>query len=386
MTWVRGLWGAAGSLVVVDVGAFGPWAERFGLGVDGSDDELVGVVALIAAVALLVFAVTGNRVLAAVPLLAGLVAVMVVGHDLTDPAGPFGGPGPNIHLEWGIWVAFAGSIGLALASVLLFVDAVQKRQAASARSGESAHLRGDDLRGRLRSIRKRRRAGQAGAASRAAERATRAAEKREAEWLVSFLRIASRVTPHVSVEREGALFFSPTVQKAGVDRFAKPEWKEIRHLQRALDVLDQVGAERSRATFVDVGAHIGTTAITAVGSFGFESALAFEPDVANFRLLEANLAVNGLGSRIQAFNVAVSNRVGTAELVLRPRFGSKQRLLRDDELAANTEQVRLTTLDTFVQNGSIDPAGSVFFGSISRDMSSRRSRVQASCWRGVSRS
>src|SRR2546428_10018807 len=118
-TWSL-LW-VAGSLGIVAVGAFGPWANRFGLSVDGSDDELVGLLALVAGVALVVFALTGSRRLATVPLLAGLVSAMMIGHDLNDPAGPFGGPGPNIHLEWGIWLALGGSIGLVLASVLLLV-------------------------------------------------------------------------------------------------------------------------------------------------------------------------------------------------------------------------------------------------------------------------
>jgi FkbM family methyltransferase len=107
------------SLLAVFVGAFGPWAQRFGTPVDGSDDELVGLVALVAVVALVLLAVTRSRTLATVPLLAGLISAALIGHDLHDPAGPFGGPGPNIHLEWGIWTALAGSIGLAVGSLVL---------------------------------------------------------------------------------------------------------------------------------------------------------------------------------------------------------------------------------------------------------------------------
>jgi hypothetical protein len=122
MARVRSLWPAAGSLVVILVGAFRPWAKRSGLTVDGTDDEVVLVAALAAGVALIVFALTANRRLAAVPLLVGLVSVLLTGRDVSDPAGPFGGPGPNIHLEWGIWVALAGSVGLTLASLALLVE------------------------------------------------------------------------------------------------------------------------------------------------------------------------------------------------------------------------------------------------------------------------
>lgn len=167
---------------------------------------------------------------------------------------------------------------------------------------------------------------------------------------------AAKETSHVAVERDGSLFILPTRQKGGIDRFLKPEWKETRHLQRALEALERHAPEVPRTVFLDVGAHIGTTAITAVRRFGFESALAFEPELSNFRLLRANLEMNGLDGRIHAMNVAVSNRVGTAELKLRPSMGSKQRLVEGDEPGVTTVTVPLTTLDSLVAEGTLDPA------------------------------
>src|SRR4051794_12767372 len=116
-----------------------------------------------------------------------------------------------------------------------------------------------------------------------------------------FLEQAAQQTSHVAVEQDGAIFFLPTRQKAGIDRLLKPEWKEKRHLQRALELLDRGGTPVPRSLFVDVGAHVGTTAITAVRRFGFEAAVAFEPEQSNFRLLRANLSVNGLEERIRTF-------------------------------------------------------------------------------------
>jgi SAM-dependent methyltransferase len=121
-TTVRSFWLASASIAAIAIGAFGPWATKFGLAVNSSDDELVGIVALIAALALAVLALTRNVRLASLPLLAGLFTATVVGHDLADPAGPFGGPGPNIHIAWGAWATFAGSIGLVVASLLLLVE------------------------------------------------------------------------------------------------------------------------------------------------------------------------------------------------------------------------------------------------------------------------
>ena len=134
-----GVWLAAGSLTVVVVASRGPWATRFGFTADGTDDELVLVIALVAAVALVVFALTRSRRLVAVLLLAGLASAMLAGRDLRDPAGPFGGPGPNIHFEWGIWAALAGSIGLVLASVVLLT---KEAESASGEQGRTALLHG----------------------------------------------------------------------------------------------------------------------------------------------------------------------------------------------------------------------------------------------------
>jgi FkbM family methyltransferase len=187
-------------------------------------------------------------------------------------------------------------------------------------------------------------------------RLARRAKHRERQQRAGFVENASRVTPHVAVERDGAVFFLPIRQKDGADRFAKQEWKEHRHLQRALEVLEEIGADVSRKTFVDVGAHIGTTTITAIRRFSFEAAIAFEPEPLNFRLLRANVGVNDLEATIRTFNVAVSDQAGDAVLALRPEIGSKHRLLAWDEAAADTVPVTLTTLDTLVDDGRLDPA------------------------------
>jgi FkbM family methyltransferase len=101
-------------------------------------------------------------------------------------------------------------------------------------------------------------------------------------------------------------------------------------------------------------AHVGTTAITAVRRFGFQSAVAFEPEEANFRLLRANLSINGLEDRVRTFNIAVSNRVGSAQLKLRPSIGSKHRLISDAEAEGQrTVVVPLTTLDRAVAEGGV---------------------------------
>jgi FkbM family methyltransferase len=171
---------------------------------------------------------------------------------------------------------------------------------------------------------------------------------------VEFLQTAADETSHLAVERDGAVFFLPTRQKSGIDRILKLEWKEQRHLQRALQAIQRAGGLPG-SIFLDVGAHVGTTAITAVRRFGFEEALAFEPEAENYRLLRANVSMNGLEQRIRTFNVAISNRVGAAELKVRPSFGSKHRLVETAGPGETTVAVDLTTLDTLAANSTLNP-------------------------------
>jgi hypothetical protein len=126
--------------------------------------------------------------------------------------------------------------------------------------------------------------------------------EREAE----FVRRATEQTSHVAVERDGVVFLLPTRQKAGVDRLLKPKWKEHRHLERAVKSLERVGVAARGTVFVDLGAHGGTTTIAAVRRSGFESAIAIEPVVENYRLLRANVAINDLDASIVTFSVAIS--------------------------------------------------------------------------------
>lgn len=60
-------------------------------------------------------------------------------------------------------------------------------------------------------------------------------------------------------------------------------------------------------TLFDIGANIGTIGITAVARNIVDRCIAFEPEPNNFRLLDSNIRLNGLGGRISAFNVALSD-------------------------------------------------------------------------------
>jgi len=199
-----------------------------------------------------------------------------------------------------------------------------------------------------------RRAQRAEKAARTAQRATVEAVASERAYRKEFAELASRLTPYIAVEKDGSTYFLPTRQKFGVSRFSWWNWKEHRHLERALAILERLGIDLPGAAFVDVGANIGTTTVHALRRFPFTAAYAFEPEPENFRLLRANLAANGLDDVVQSFNTAVSDRSGTGTLSLRSEIGSKHRLVGDGRPEAAGLAVPLVTLDQLVADGRLD--------------------------------
>jgi hypothetical protein len=131
VTFPRSLLLAAVSLVLMVVGAAGPWASISpGLGLlrpitihgtdHGKDGWIVVGAAAAAIVFLLVVAYTRRRWLALAPLLAGGVAAATAAYDITD-INRFGG-GNIASSQWGIYLALAGSVGLMLSSVLAIAE------------------------------------------------------------------------------------------------------------------------------------------------------------------------------------------------------------------------------------------------------------------------
>lgn len=79
---------------------------------------------------------------------------------------------------------------------------------------------------------------------------------------------------------------------------------DVEKLETALNLLPQSQMKR---TLVDIGANIGTICIHAVINDLVERCIAFEPEPNNFRLLLANLALNGVEDKVDAYNFALSD-------------------------------------------------------------------------------
>ncbi len=186
-------------------------------------------------------------------------------------------------------------------------------------------------------------------------KAGRDAEAAEAAR-AAFALEAGRFTPYVALEREGAIFFLSTESKFGRRLFSTRELKDGRQLARALRALELAGVERAGGTFVDVGANVGTSTVQALTEHGFTAGVACEAEAGNFRILKANLAVNGVDGVVRAFNLAVSNRSGEGVLRFRGRGSQTHYLVRDGEAAEDTVAVRVTTLDDLAAEIGLDPA------------------------------
>lgn len=94
--------------------------------------------------------------------------------------------------------------------------------------------------------------------------------------------------------------------------------------------------------FVDVGANVGSYSVLAAGACGAD-VVAFEPLARARASLLANLAANGLESRVQV----LAKAVGSAQGVLRMTAGldTANHVLRPGDDMASTVQVPVTTLD-----------------------------------------
>jgi FkbM family methyltransferase len=162
-----------------------------------------------------------------------------------------------------------------------------------------------------------------------------------------FLELAREFGPYVVAERDGLLFVVPTDDPTLAKLFVRREkHKERAVLLRALDRLAEAGVEVRRGTFVDVGANVGTAALAALGA-GFASVVAIEPVPSTFRLLHANLALNGAEDRVRALRLALSDRPGRMRIDVAQ--GSRKARLGP----AGGEEVEVARLDEVVE-GEVD--------------------------------
>jgi len=129
-----------------------------------------------------------------------------------------------------------------------------------------------------------------------------------------FFREAARFTDVVAVEAHGLTFLVPTADASAGERFFRTRTgSEFVVLERVCERIE------TRGVFIDVGANIGTTTLTALKRF--DSAVAVEAEPRNATLLRANAALNRLDERVIVHEAACSSASGNVELRLSEKHG-----------------------------------------------------------------
>lgn len=153
------------------------------------------------------------------------------------------------------------------------------------------------------------------------------------------------------------LLVSADDQEIGRVVFATGGYERL-YMACAVEQLRQRGLALEGTTFVDVGANIGTSTVDALLEFGFGRAVCFEPDDRSFRLLRANIALNGLEARTSAYPVALSDRDGGSLLRMSPTNRADNRLVEVEAGALppgpDVAGVSCRRLDGLVDDGVLD--------------------------------
>lgn len=124
--------------------------------------------------------------------------------------------------------------------------------------------------------------------------------------------ICSQVMPFLSTA-DGDLIYLIDGSDRGLGRsiFSRAKYDDA-VLQRAVNILENTrGPSAIRGqTVIDVGANVGTTALSAARRYGASRVLAFEPAANTFKLLQCNIIVNDLADTVTPIPVALSDTTG----------------------------------------------------------------------------
>lgn len=165
------------------------------------------------------------------------------------------------------------------------------------------------------------------------------------------------LTPSFAVETDGVRVYVDTADQE-ISRlvyifglYDKPLMTLAFSALGQLGIAEDLGGRK----LLDLGANIGTTTLTAVGCFGAAGAYCFEPDPVNFRNLQVNIAANGLGERVRAFEVALSDAPGRVRLARSAENPGDHRVLEgDDPGGRDVVEVEAARLDDLVEAGAVD--------------------------------
>lgn len=177
-----------------------------------------------------------------------------------------------------------------------------------------------------------------------------------------FFDRAHKFTPLVAVDSDNARFLISTTDQTVAKRlFIRRRRGEMDLLANAVAILDEVGQGHwvEETTFLDVGANIGTSTITALRSHSFARAVACEPEPENCRLLKVNALLNDLDDLVLVLQVAASDANGTATLAVHALNSGGHQVVAEgksgptsgDPTFTVTVEVEKITVDYLIERG-----------------------------------
>lgn len=175
-----------------------------------------------------------------------------------------------------------------------------------------------------------------------------------------FFADASQFTPMFVADGPCRFLVETSDNGVGRQLFVKGSRREFDTLEKVTTLAGDTRKRKGQTrTFLDIGANIGTTVVTALCAFDFSDAVACEPWPRNFRLLRANLALNDVDERATTLRVAVSDREGSVSLALHPANSGAHRVLVDGgspkPAAYDETTVDAVTVDLLVERALLDP-------------------------------
>jgi hypothetical protein len=136
MGLTKSFWWAVASIVLMVVGAFGPWAKVLTLTINGTDDGKDGWVvvgaAAVGALGLRLCLLVRRWGPALLVLIAALASAATAGYDIRDTNNLASQTGVAASTGWGLYVALVGSISLLLASIGVAVETKRARRTSGA--------------------------------------------------------------------------------------------------------------------------------------------------------------------------------------------------------------------------------------------------------------
>lgn len=178
---------------------------------------------------------------------------------------------------------------------------------------------------------------------------------RKAFWLFNVYLPAQHDS--IVLTRNGKLMFNSKDKTTGriLHVYRNHEFKDMTetvHFLRDKHIIDNA----PDGIVVDVGGYIGMSSTGFLLENLFEKSLSFEPSPENFRLLKENIKLNGLEDRLFAYNIALSDEVGTLEFELSDKNYGDNRVRETSEQGTYGEQersvisIKADTFDKFLES------------------------------------